>query len=162
MPNHRTASCSSMFRASSEMSQRTLIDNVLHGFWFLVPQSCSSDWWLGLTGQVWLHIVLSGISLALTSVDEKSRSQEDRSMAQLWESGSQDQLLPTHHSMLDWLSYPLAAGPVRQVFSVTGGLLDAVWCPCWVVTCHSLGLKSAAWQWPPVVWDVVVVVVLCC
>ncbi len=41
-------------------------------------------------------------------------------------SGSQHQLLPAHHSMPNWLSYPLAAGPARQVFSMTGGLLDAV------------------------------------
>ncbi len=47
-------------------------------------------------------------------------------MAQLRGSGSQHQLLPSHHCMPNWLSCPLAAGPARQVFSMTGGLLDAV------------------------------------
>ncbi len=47
-------------------------------------------------------------------------------MAQLRGSGSQHKSLPTHHSMLNWLSCPLVAGPARQVFSMTGGQLDAV------------------------------------
>ncbi len=64
----------------------------------------------------------------LTSVVEEGQSQEDRPMAPLQGSGSQHQLLPAHHPMPNWLSYPLAAGPARQVFSMTGGLLDAVWC----------------------------------
>ncbi len=53
-------------------------------------------------------------------------------MAQLRGSGSQHQLLPTHHSMPNWLSYPLAAGPARQVagcsvISVLSGNLSFAW-----------------------------------
>ncbi len=118
-----------------EMSQRTLVDNVLYGFWF--P-----------TATVWIGGLAPPDKVDCTSTLSRPES------VQHWPVSSRK----VEARRIDrWLSYegvvhnisccplitPCRIGchilysPARQVFSMTSGLLDAVWCPSWVATCHS-------------------------